>query len=494
MLNENKAQLTGIINNGADLKKSAITAVKWLGLMQAIRQILGLGISVTLARLLLPRDFGLVGMSAVVIGLAGAMSGLGISASIIYKKDIDKDHLNSAFWGGIGFGALLFGIIVCIAPIAAQFYNEPKLHSIVIVASLSFIFNPVISVHVSLLQKSLRFKEISLVSLVSFIVSAFISVGMALSGFGVWSLVVGSLFVSPIAIVFYWNRVKWKPQFRFKWKKFKELLRFGINIALQSLLNFGTANYDYLIIGKFAGANALGVYTIAYGLMTKPLTQISPIITRVLFPAFSQIQDQDERIRKAYLKATTFVATVTFPIMSGIYLVADEFILFFYGEKWAGAIPILKILCIVGALKSIGTMVGSIQNAKGRPDIGLKLNIFVLIIYIPSFSFAAYNWGAIGVTWTILFLSIPLSIIIQTITNRLIGLKFRNYAFSLKYPVLFSAGMILFVSFFKKLALTYTSEYYLILLFTIFIGIISYSLLMYLFNRPLVYEFKSLIK
>ena len=491
---ENKVPLSNTGTDNPNLTKQSTSAVKWLGIVQLIQQFISFGVSVALARLLVPRDFGLVGMSAVVIGFAAALSGLGLSDSIIYHKNIDDDHLNSAFWGGICFGTLLFFITFCFAPIASQFYNESKLKSIIIIAGLAFIMNPTASVHVSLLQKDLRFKEISLVTFVSFLVSAFISLAMAFAGFGVWSLVVGHLLASPVATLLNWNRVNWKPQFRFKWRKFKELLSFGINVALQSLVNFGTANFDYMIIGKFAGANALGVYTIAYYLMTKPLTQISPIITRVLFPAFSQIQDDDERIRKAYLRASNYIALVSFPIMSGLFIASDELIIFFYGIKWTGVIPILKILCVVGALKSIGTMVGSVQNAKGRPDIGLKWNIFVLLIYIPSFSFSAYYWGSIGVAWTILLLSFPLFILSQFITNKLINLKFLDYISNLRNPFLLSAAMIIVVLIFKEIAKIYTSEDYAILSLTVLTGVTSYISLIYFFNRSMIHEFKSIIR
>ncbi len=477
-----------------DLKKRTITAVKWVGLLQLVGQLVSFSVSIILARILFPSDYGLVAMSSIVTGFAMSLSGLGISSSIIQKKDIDSDHLTSAFWGGIAFGTLMFLLADCMSILAAKFYDEPKLISIIIVSAISFVLTPFMQVHASLLQKELRFKEISLISFGSLMLTSLISISMALYGFGVWSLVVGSLLVSPIQLIFYWNRVKWRPQFRFKWGKLKELLRFGIFISSQSLLNFATANYDYLIIGKFGGAHALGVYSMAREFITKPLTQISPIITSVLFPAFSQIQDHNDKIRKGYLKGTTILATLTFPIMAGVYLVADQFILVFYGDKWAQVIPIIKILCVVGALKSIGTMVGSIQNAKSRPDIGLKWNIFTLVLYVPSFSFAAYYWGAAGVAWTLLVLSVPLFVIIQMITNDLIELKLKDYISSLAYPTMLSLGMILIVSLFKIPILSYTNELYVSLILMVVIGASAYTLLMLLFNRSLVSELKAFLK
>jgi len=457
-----------------NLEQRATKGVMWSGISQFLRQGFQFVIIAILAHLLSPEDFGIVGMALIFTGLAVAVNELGFGAAIIQRKKLDESHLSTSFWASLGMGIIIFITAVIVSPFVAGFFKKDIVASVLIVCSLAFLIGPFSLIHRSLLFKKLDFKKLAVVEIGATLISGISAVIMAFVGFGVWSLAWRGVIAALVTAVLIWIVSKWRPSMQFSLKSFKELFKFGGNVVGANFVNYFQANVDYMIVGRILGAPLLGLYTLAYRLITFPLDKISTVVTRVTFPTFSSIQDDNLRLRRGYLKTISYISLVTFPALAGLFIVAPEFVRIVFGEKWMPAVLPLQILCIVGMLKSIGTTVGSIQYAKGRPDIALKWDTFKLISIGICVFFGA-RYGIVGVAYAIAILTVVTFPIIQLITNSLINLSFREYLSSLYPATLGSGAMLLVLAVYCALLRTilYQNDA-MVLISSIFLGITVY--------------------
>ncbi|MBN2396502.1 MAG: MOP flippase family protein [Candidatus Atribacteria bacterium] len=406
-----------------NLKNKIFSGLAWSGTGQIVQQATQFIIGVILARLLSPRDFGLIAMIIVFTGFAEIFKDLGLGSAIIQKKGLENDHLNSIFWVNIITGLLLTGVIIGLSEPIASFYNEPKLKKITIVISLNFFIASLSIVNRSILRKNMSFKQIANIQILAIIIPAMIAIIMALKGFGVWSLVFRSIISTSITTLLFWTYSPFQPTFSFNKDKIKELIGYSSNLLGFNLFNYWARNFDNLLIGKFISSAALGIYSRAYALMLLPITQLSMIVSQVMFPALSSIQDDNDRIKKIYLKATRCIALITFPLMTGLLVVSEPFILVIYGNKWSEVVPILQILCMIGLVQSVGTTVGWIYTSQGRTDIMLKWGIFAGIFRVFAF-IIGLQWGVIGVASSYVISTSLLLYPGWTIPGRLINMRF----------------------------------------------------------------------
>ena len=227
---------------------------------------------------------------------------------------------------------------------------------------------------------------------------------LAYKGYGVWALVMMTLTTAILNSILYWFVSKWLPLFVFEWKKIKELSHYGLNFLGDTSVNYWSRNFDNFIIAKVLGSNDLGIYTRAYSLMLLPLRNVTTIVTKVMFPAFSQKQDDIQLLKKYYLSIIQYIALLTFPLMIGLSLVSKEFVLLFFGSKWSAMIPILSILSGLGAIQSIVSLNGLIYNSLGKVNIAFKVSILSNIVLIIAFIIGV-NYGLIGISYSYLIAS-----------------------------------------------------------------------------------------
>lgn len=476
-----------------NLLKSTASGVLWTGISQFLSQAFQFIVIIILARLLYPEQFGIVGMAAIFTGFISRFNELGLSAAIIQRKNINEMHLSTSFWTSLATGTILCILTIFVSPYIADYFQEELVRPILIISSINFIVGSFTVIPRTLFTKSLDFKKLAIVEICATFISGLISILLAVKGYGVWSLVLGGISNSFISVLIFWKMSQWRPSSKFSIPHFKELFSFGGHFMGSSVLNYVDSNVDYLVVGRMIGASALGYYTLAYNLITFPLYKISTIITRVTFPAFSKIQNDNHTLRTGYLKVVRYISMITFPMLAGMFVVAPEFILVVYGSKWTPMILTLQILCLAGALKSVGTTVGTILLSKGRPDIQFKWNILTVIVLTIAV-LSGVKYGIEGVAAMVTISAVLLFSIIQRITNKLIDLSMYNY-FKAIYPAIVgSISLIIAVNIYKKIILTYglpTSE---ILISSIFIGIAVYALFMRIFFNDLLKEMRFIIK
>ncbi len=476
-----------------NLKTRTITALGWSGAAQVVRQIMQFTISVILARMLSPQDFGMIGMIVVFTGFAAIFSELGMGAALIQKLDLSEHHLNSVFWVNIVVGILLTGIVVGVAPFIASFYDEPSIRLITMVIASSFFIGSLGVVQNSLLNKKMDFRRLAQVEITAVSLAGLVAIIMAIKGFGIWSLVAQSLFFTSISVVMMWSLSAWRPTLSFNTNALKELLGFSSNLLGFNIFNYWSRNIDNLMIGKFIGSSALGIYTRSYSLMMLPLTQISSVVSRVMFPSLSTIQDDLKRVKQIYLRSTQTIALVTFPVMMGLLVVAEPFIITIYGLKWLKVITILQILCPVGMVQSIGTTVGWIYTSQGRTDLMFKWGIFAGIVRGVSFAIGLH-WGVIGVAAAYCLSSYAILWYPGwTIAGRLINLSFSEMLKNLSGPFCSAIGMAAGIYVLGLLLPVYL-PHWAYLAVQVPLGVVMYLLLIHTFRLKAYIELKILLR
>lgn len=474
------------------LINSASSGVKWSSISRIGGQGLQFATTVILARLLLPSDFGLIGMAMVVIGFVEVFRDLGTSAAIIQRQELNDSILSSIFWCNVGF-ALLCALVVCLlSPLVVMFYKETRLTPILLGLSLCLLFSGAGVLHSALLQRNLAFNVLAKIELTSAFIGAGIAIVLAFYGAGVWALVFQGLFTSLASTALLWSRSAWRPSLIFSWPEIRSVSGYSLNLTGYRVFNYLARNADYLLIGRYLGATDLGYYTLAYQIMLYPVRNITAVISRVLFPLFSKIQDDNLRFRNAYLKICFAIAIVVFPMMAGVWIVSKYLILAVFGQRWEPVILLLLILSPLGMIQAIGATVGSIYQAKGRTDWiflwGIGSGIFLTIAFIIGL-----QWGVVGVAGAYTIAGIILFYPNFILPFRLIELKFRELLKALSRPLLCTLLMV-FLLLGAKFFLPGSLNPAWSLSILVLLGILIYCAASWWLNREQVLEVVEVLK
>jgi PST family polysaccharide transporter len=398
-----------------------LAGLKWSAISQVVRQLAQLVTTAVLARLLAPSDFGLMGMAAVVLGFVLLFQDMGTSAAIVQRKEVSEELLSSIFWVNVAFGLLAAGILALLAPLVAAFFREPQLTPMVRVLALNFVIASSSLVHTATLTRRMAFDRVAGIEVGATLVGAAVGIGSALAGHGVWSLVYQSVAQATWTTLVLWVRSGWHPRLRFSRQALRSVAGFGLHLLSFNVFNYWIRNADDLLIGRFIGAEPLGWYRLAYRLMLYPLENISSAIGRVMFPVYAQIQEDDARFRRFYLRSLEAIALVTTPMMLGLMVVSRPFVVAVFRSRWEPVVPLLMILAPVGMIQSVSSTVGSIYLAKGRTRLLFRWSVAAGIVVLLAFALGL-RWGVMGITACYALASLLLLYPGLAIPLRLIGL------------------------------------------------------------------------
>ena len=472
-------------------KSQVIGGLKWSGISQVFTQAIAFGFGIVLARLLSPRDYGLIGMVLVFTGFATIFVDMGLGSALVQRKQLEEKHINTVFFINIVAGTFLTLLMFFSAPYIAAFYNEPKLKAITQVLSVNFFLGSLISVQRALLTKSLDFKKLSKVDIGTTLLASTISVTLAILGYGVWSIVCQYIATRVLTAVIVWRLSKWKPRPYFRRDAFRQLLGYSSNLVGFEMLNYWVRNLDNLLIGRYISSAALGIYTRAYSLMLLPITQITTVISKVMFPALSAIQDDKAKVKQIYLRAINMISFITFPLMIGLFVVSDYFIVTVYGSKWQEVIPILQLLCFVGLSQSVTSSVGWIFNSQGKTNIQLRWGIFSSVFRCISF-IVGLKWGVQGIALAYLLGTIILAPISMILAGRIIDLSLPEIIKKLTPNFLMAGAMGVCVFFLKTIIPIDSNSLKLLIL--VFCGFIIYAGVAFFLKAGSLMEISVLIK
>ena len=378
------------------LTSTVLAGTGWTAFSRVAAQLLSLVSTSIVARKLSPQAYGLMGMAQLVMGFIYLFKDLGMSQAVVQRRALDQRFLSSVWWLNFALSVLLAGVCWVLSPLAGMFYHEPAVPNVLRVLGLSLVLAGGCSVQSGILARQLQFKALAIRDIISSAIGLMIAIGMAYSGYGVWALVGASLSSTAATTVLLVLLAGWMPSFLFSWSDLRSIARFGANLSGFNLVNYFARNADNVLVGRYLGATPLGYYQLAYKLMLYPVENISQTIGRVLFPAFTKMQDDHGRFRAAYLRACAAIAFLSFPLMTGAFILADEFIRVLLGPKWVPIIPVFQILVLVGMVQSIVTTVGHIYVATGRTDLMMRWGSLFSVLVVGSF-IVGLPWGIQGV-------------------------------------------------------------------------------------------------
>ncbi|PSN18592.1 flippase [filamentous cyanobacterium CCP5] len=474
------------------LKSKAAKGVFWSVVESWGRQLFSSATFFILARLLGPESFGLIALAGVYIAFLTIFTGGSLSAAVVQRKDIDPEHLDTAFWIGLGIGCVLTLISFVAAPFIAKSFDEPALSLVIRVLSLNFLIGPFSSVQMAIFKRKLDFRMISIRTLVATFASGLVGVGMALSGFGIWSLVGQQLTNSVCQFAVLWWVSDWRPGLRVSKRHFDELFAFSIHITGFSFVNFFSRRSDDLLIGYFLGPVALGYYNVAYKLLLTVIDLLSRVIEKVAMPTFSRLQREPERMRAAFYQVTQLTSLVSFPVFAAMGILSPELIRVIFGEQWESSIPVMQILVFIGILQSSSIFNSTILLSLGKSNLRLKLGILNSISSVLCF-LAAVRFGIVAVAAAYVVRGYLLAPIPVFVIRRAIKLKILNYLAQFLPALLGSLLMALIMITAKNLVSYSLNETLLLLLISLLGGGVYILFLTLIFPARLM-EVKSLLK
>lgn len=464
------------------LKTKTIQGIGWAGTSRSIRILLQFGINIILARLLTPNDYGLLAMVVVFTSFVALFQDLGLSAALIQRSDISEEYLSSCFWVNVCFGFILTVLLAISAPFIAFFYNNNLLINIVKALSVTFLISSLGTIQSILFIKNLEFRLVALIEICSVSLSGLTAVLLAYHGLGVWSLVWKEILSGLLSLVFLWKLSSWKPKFIFKWDKVRELLGFGLNLTGFSFVNYFSRNFDNLLIGKLLGSIPLGFYNFAYQILLFPLSNISNIMGTVMYPSLSAIKDDKNKVKNTYINATKYISLITFPLMIGTSIVIQQLITVIFGFQWINSTFLVQILALVGLFQSVANPTGWIYMSQGRTDIMFKWGLVSAFVSATAF-IVGIRWGIEGVAIAYSLSSLLLFYPCLAIPFKLIDLKFSYYIkqFTSIFFASVSMGLITLAVRIYLEDISGTSGI-ITLLFTVFTGVTSYSIILYVID------------
>jgi O-antigen/teichoic acid export membrane protein len=405
------------------LKNKVLTGLVWRFLERGGTLGMQFIISIVLARLLLPRDFGTIGLLTVFIAVAGVFVQSGFGSALIQKEKVSIEEYSSVFYLSLFVSIVLYILLFFTAPLIASFYSEPLLVSILRVMALSLIIGAITSVQYAVLSREMKFKKSFFASIGGIFASGTVGIAMAYCGYGVWSLVFSQLSSQVLSLIILWFMVKWRPSFIFSFTKLKKLFQYGSKLLCSALLDTIFNNLYSLSIGKLFDLTMLGYYNRGLSIPMLVVENINGTIDGVMFPALSSCQHDRGRVKKLVRRMITTSSFFVIPMMFGLIVVAKPLVLLVFTEKWLPCVPFVQLSCIKCAFWPIH--IGNLQAIKavGRSDIFFRLEIvkkvLFAIVIVLTFPFGIYAMVAGGAVLSV----------INTIINALPNRKLINYTY-----------------------------------------------------------------
>ncbi|MCK8816308.1 lipopolysaccharide biosynthesis protein [Natroniella sulfidigena] len=381
------------------LTHSTLDGLLWMVSGAGVKKIFKFLVTVVLARLLTPEDFGLVGIAGVVIGFSKIFYQIGIGPALVQRSEVTEKHLRTGFIFSFILSLLISGIIVISAPLIAQFFQEERLISILRILSISFIIRSFSVVSSSLLNRRLKFDRLAQIDAIAYAIGyCLVGVVLGLLDFGVWALVGADLAKTSLKVLLLFMSVPYSLIPKFNFKALKDLLYFGTGFTLGRVFEYFALKGDYFVIGRLLGSGALGLYERAYQLMASGAEAFAQVLNRILFPTMSKLKDDPKRLLLVYRRTVALVSLFVLPISLVMFVLAPEIIRVVLGENWSGAIIPFRFFSIGMLFRTSYRLSYSLAQAAGAV-YGKAFRQAVYGILIVVGTFIGHYWGINGVAF-----------------------------------------------------------------------------------------------
>lgn len=473
---------------GENLKNRARRGFMWNTVERLLTNGIQFVLTIILARLLSPNDYGIIAMPAIFLAIAQVFIDSGFANALIRKPDLNEKDLSTAFYFNVLVGIGSYIILFLSSPLIAGFFNTPILSKLLKVTALVVFLNSLGIVQQAVLTKKMDFKSQAVISTISTFVSGAIGVWMAYNGYGVWALVFQQVSAALLRIALLWIYGRWKPLWIWSKESFGYLWNFGSKVIIIGLLDTVFNNVYAFVIGKKYNAKDLGNYTRAQHFADLPINNINSIVQRVTLPLLSEIQEDDNRLSTIYLKLIEMSSLLVVPLMLGLAAMANPLIISLIGKEWEGCILLFQILCIARLWTPFNAINVNLLQVKGRTDLLLKLEIAkkVVITIVLGLTFSRGIVFLVGGFVVCTFIAFMIN---TFYTKRLIGVSLWKQLRAILPAILISIVMMIAILFVNMML----TNIYIMLVIDILMCVILYSMLVYLFRREALKGLISLV-
>lgn len=427
------------------LKKKTVNAIIWSGIQNFAPQIVAFVVMLVVARILSPKDYGMMGMLTIFSAIATSFINSGFSQALIRKQDRTETDCCTVFYFNIVVSLLAYAILYLIAPWVADFYEEPLLCDLMRASCVVLVINAFAVVQRALYTATVNFKTQAKATFTSSALAGVLSMILAINGFGVWTLVIQQIFGAALNVFLLWYLSNWRPKLLYSWKSFREMFSFGSKLLVTGLLNTIYGNLYSIVIGKVFSAESLGHYSRAKHYSHLFSSNTTSLLQRVTYPVLCKMQDSDDRLRMNYRKLLRVSAFVIFPLLCGLAGVSFPLVEVMIGKKWHFASVLLIPMCLSGMWYPIHAINLNLLQVKGRSDLFLKLEIIKKIIGVIILAISV-PFGLIFMCYFRIFNSFITLFINTYYTGKLLDMGFMKQMHDL-YPTYLLSLALFAVSF-----------------------------------------------
>ena len=420
-----------------------------------------------------PETFGIAAMATLVIGFGAIFQEIGLGAAVIQQAELGPNDLSTVFWVNVCAGIVLAGIVFAGGPLIATFYRQPDVVPVLRVLSVWFLIGALVPAQTTLLYRQLDFQSLALRQMIGVIAGGVVGLGMAVAGYGVWSLVGQALTSTAIGTVVVWIASPWRPRLRFDLARLRTLWGYGSRVTGTNVMRNLSRAGDRILVGRYLGATSLGYYQIAANWMMFPQIITNEVIGRVAFPALARVQDDLAKVRDAFLLITKLVALIFFPGMAGIAVIAPELVRAIYGPQWMPSAIIIQFLAVVGARQALLVMVAPVLQALGLVGLQLKWEMISLGAMLAAVIVGS-PYGLSAVAGLVAASSIITLPFVLRVLCRAMKMPLAAWFGMLAVPAAIAAVDAALMSAVRLYFVSLSFPDYLVLIYTMAVGVVVY--------------------
>mgnify|MGYP000155929168 CR=1 FL=1 len=460
----------------SDLKKQTLKGIAFLGAGKSAGRIISFVNTLILARILAPEDYGLMAMAMVVVGFVSFFNDIGLGSAIIQRKEVSKEELSGTFYLSMIISVALFTLVYFSSGAVALFYENTEIEPILQVIALSFILGAIRTVPEALMVKAMRFKIISGIEFLSIIIQCVVTLVFAYYGYKTWSLVYGLLVSTCFRSITLLWQCNWLPGLTLNIRPAVSLMKFGLTVTYSRITWYMYTNAQTLILGKVVGDKQTGIFSMAQTLADLPTAHITNLVIQVASPLFSKLQDDLNALNHALLKLTAGLSLITFPVLAGMMLTAEQLVPILLGEQWHAAVIPMQFLCVMAFFKSIDPLITQAFISIGKANITARYTTICAVFVPIAVLLGSHLYGVNGAAAGLAIVYPLLMIVLLVLARSVYQLSIRSYMSQLATPVsgcLFMAATILGlgVAMDERLA----ESQYTLFFIKVIAGIVSYA-------------------
>ena len=479
----------------SEVHDKVVKGFAWEALTKLIVQVVSWVVTIYVARVLAPTDYGILAIATIYTMLLTQVAEMGLASGLINRKEVDDEHMSGIFWLSALLGIVIYALLYLLAPLIASFQDLPILTDILRVSGLVLILSTFKIIPSVILMRELNFKYKALAEMISHFANSVTVLTLVLMGYGVWSLVWSVLVQQLVLVVLFLRVVPAIPKFGFYFSKTKEVIVYGWHMMSANFVGYAMLYVDQWVVGKTLGANTVGSYAMAYQFATMPLDKVGSIFNHITFPAISRLKEKTDEARRTFLKMHRYLIIIAYPILTGMFLLAEDFVMLILVEegetKWLPVIPILQGLCLINLLRVSGMLFPPTIEGLGKPKRVLQYHIHAIIL-LPICFYLGSFWDIEGVliSW---FIGYPILYwsVLKSIKSYL-NITMKEFILSIKSALVSTFIMVLGVFYMQSVTADWAIGFRIMV--TVASGALFYAGTYFLFFRSEIHDVVNGIK